>query len=342
MVMHLFRAALAACHRQSQEGEEGGSAGPPPRPRLIYFEQAAEFPEVKQLVTDTAQRYALDLRTYANVGFAQGLRACIEAEGRGAMAFLLGTRKVRRRPIVRWEMGKKVGLWGGSIHDRLVITSLLLILHPLLPPPAQTRTVKGDPNCKEQETFAPSSTWMPPFMRVNPILDWHYGHIWHFLRRYELPYCSLYEAGYTSLGKVDDTLPNPALARPDGSGEYYPAYMLQDWTQERAGRIDKKKLQQEQQQEQLQRKDESEAADCELQDFEEMRRKVGLMSVSVQVVCLSLSLFSWLLVPCLAPVFRPIALPSLSLSHSQCLSLAHACRRSTPRRRASSSSGTRS
>lgn len=124
---------------------------------------------------------------------------------------------------------------------------------------------------------------MPPFMRVNPILDWHYGHIWHFLRcvclcvlltawlrgeessttyffpsihlqnqtkcihthaisvppstppfhntqqqnrRYDLPYCSLYDQGYTSLGKIDDTLPNPALAKPDRPGEYYPAYML--------------------------------------------------------------------------------------------------------------------
>jgi len=207
--MHLLRVALAH-HVQAHELDEPSSSSslPPsiPRPRLVYFEQpSTEFPEVKALVTQTMQRYDLDLRVYQNIPFAQGLKACIESEGGAPLAFLLGTRK-------------------------------------------------GDPNCKEQETFAPSSTWMPAFMRVNPILNWTYGEIWHFLKRFDMPYCSLYDQGYTSLGKVDDTRPNPALAvgrkekgeeagrgKGFGGGEYYPAYMLTDWSLERAGRVDKKK-----------------------------------------------------------------------------------------------------
>lgn len=82
-------------------------------------------------------------------------------------------------------------------------------------------------------------------MRVNPILNWEYGHVWHFLRTFNLPYCILYDQGFTSLGKVTDTRPNPALLRKPMSAEngeslsYWPAYMLADWSLERAGRLNK-------------------------------------------------------------------------------------------------------
>lgn len=203
VVMHLMRAALA--NHASQDPQWAGGC---PRPRLIYFAQPNEFPEVASLVEETSMDYDLDLITYRNVSFVNGLRACIESEGGRPLAFLLGTRK-------------------------------------------------GDPNCKEQETYAPSSSWMPAFMRVNPILDWQYGHVWHFLRRYDLPYCSLYDEGYTSLGSVDDTIPNPSLAKPDGSG-HLPAYLLADWSLERAGRIDKK----------------AQKLECELKDLDCVARRV--------------------------------------------------------------------
>lgn len=123
-----------------------------------------------------------------------------------------------------------------------------------------TRT--GDPNAGSQGVWAPSSHFLPPFMRVNPIISWTFGHVWHFLRLYGLPYCSLYDEGYTSLGTTKDTLPCPALAKSadvgldkkadcDGKGgkhcKYWPAYLLRDYDMERAGRIStkqpKKKLQ---------------------------------------------------------------------------------------------------
>ena len=85
-------------------------------------------------------------------------------------------------------------------------------------------TRHGDPNCEGQEFFCPSSRGWPPFMRINPVLNWTYGDVWQYLRDSRASYCSLYDRGYTSLGSVRDTKPNSALLRPDGT--YAPAHEL--------------------------------------------------------------------------------------------------------------------
>ncbi len=56
-----------------------------------------------------------------------------------------------------------------------------------------------------------------------------------------IPYCELYDKGYTSLGGTDDTHPNPALkvggggAKIEGA-EFMPAYVLTGDKEERLGR----------------------------------------------------------------------------------------------------------
>jgi len=101
-----------------------------------------------------------------------------------------------------------------------------------------------DPGMSDLPEKAPSSEGWPPFLRVNPILDWTYKEIWAFLREYNLPYCSLYDKGYTSLGCKTETQRNPKLkihsTDPDtDSDRYLPAYMLQDDQEERCGRLSK-------------------------------------------------------------------------------------------------------
>lgn len=76
-------------------------------------------------------------------------------------------------------------------------------------------------------------------MRVHPILDWSYANVWQYLIGRSVPYCSLYDRGYTSLGGPSDTLPNPFLRMETKTGDtdYIPAYRLVDELAERAGRI---------------------------------------------------------------------------------------------------------
>jgi len=187
VILHLLRAVHAKYYHTSKNKNP---------PKVIYFENELEFPQIRDFVVNTVHEYDLHMLAFdPKFSFVDGLKLIVDnnnekMEQQQQLAFVLGTR-----------------------HD--------------------------DPNAGSQGKFAPSSEWMPPFMRVNPIIDWTYGQVWHFLRLFELPYSDLYDNGYTSLGNINDTMPNPMLLKP--AGDYFPAYMLTDWSKERAGRLSKKK-----------------------------------------------------------------------------------------------------
>ncbi|OAY82112.1 putative FAD synthase [Ananas comosus] len=83
----------------------------------------------------------------------------------------------------------------------------------------------GDPNAVGQEQFSPSSNGWPPFMRVNPILDWSYRDVWSFILTCKVKYCSLYDQGIADSSSMEEN--------------FKPAYMLLDGRLERAGRAKK-------------------------------------------------------------------------------------------------------
>ncbi|KAF3926533.1 hypothetical protein AA313_de0200234 [Arthrobotrys entomopaga] len=74
-------------------------------------------------------------------------------------------------------------------------------------------TRRTDPHGGTLNHFDMTDGGWPRFMRCHPVIDWCYGDVWGFLRELEIPYCTLYDLGYTSLGGTTDTHPNPALQR---------------------------------------------------------------------------------------------------------------------------------
>ncbi|KAK4494725.1 hypothetical protein PRZ48_014081 [Zasmidium cellare] len=94
-------------------------------------------------------------------------------------------------------------------------------------------TRRTDPHGANLTHFDPTDGGWPSFMRIHPVIDWHYADIWTFIREVGVEYCELYDQGYTSLGGTDDTHPNPALK---ADGEFRPAYELVEDEEERLGR----------------------------------------------------------------------------------------------------------
>lgn len=77
-------------------------------------------------------------------------------------------------------------------------------------------------------------------MRINPMLEWNCDDVWEYLKRNNVPYCSLYLSGYTSVGDKTNTVPNPHLKFIDsktGDILYKPACDLTNDEWERAGRL---------------------------------------------------------------------------------------------------------
>ncbi|CAK0892447.1 unnamed protein product [Prorocentrum cordatum] len=169
------------------------------RPRVLVLAVQDDFGEVQELIRHTVARYELQAVTLEG-GLIAGLADCVRdhALARSASATAAaGSSAAEAEGLpLAWVMG----------------------------------TREGDPHGSDLETFSPTSEWMPPGMRVNPILRWDYGQVWSFLRGFELPYCSLYDFGYTSIAK------RPWLQRPSGVPAGLPAAAGALGPGERAGR----------------------------------------------------------------------------------------------------------
>lgn len=100
-------------------------------------------------------------------------------------------------------------------------------------------TRRTDPYSENLVEFQMTDPDWPQILRVSPLLDWHYSDIWDYLLFYKIPYCKLYDLGYTSLGNSSNTIRNPRLSYFDdklNKEVYLPAYKLTNETEERNGR----------------------------------------------------------------------------------------------------------
>ena len=96
-----------------------------------------------------------------------------------------------------------------------------------------------DPYSSSLNDFSPTDPTWPEYMRCNPILNYSYNDVWAFLREFKVPYCQMYDQGFTSIGDKEKTMRNVRLQYQNndtGLIEYKPAYLLDDEMTERDGR----------------------------------------------------------------------------------------------------------
>ncbi|TIB69690.1 adenine nucleotide alpha hydrolases-like protein [Wallemia mellicola] len=96
-------------------------------------------------------------------------------------------------------------------------------------------TRESDPNGTNLEIYSPTDKDWPCILRVHPILHWNYHQIWEFILKENIPYCNLYDIGYTSLGSTFNTHQNPQLYDEERK-EYRRAHELIEAKDERSGR----------------------------------------------------------------------------------------------------------
>ncbi|CAG9577068.1 phosphoadenosine phosphosulfate reductase-like protein [Leishmania major strain Friedlin] len=121
----------------------------------------------------------------------------------------------------------------GATQDMRLSLWTLTEKHPLKVVFMGTR--KTDPHGRYQKEAVEKTTpgW-PDFLRACPLFHWSVNDVWVYTRLMCIPQCSLYESGYSSVGRSADTNRNPCLRRDDGS--YRPAWELTCDNAEREGR----------------------------------------------------------------------------------------------------------
>lgn len=226
------------------------SANDLPSIKSLYITCPSPFPTVEKFIRYSVKGYNLDLISVEG-GMKQGIRTYLDGGGR-----------------------HKVGL-DESEPDSGEGAKVPREIKAMF-----VGTRRDDPHGPQLSARSWTDKDWPRVERIHPILEWTYGDVWAFLRcphlgareeslgmdrerlarewgtagggEWGVPYCLLYDQGYTSLGSTFNTLPNPELRveEEEGEGEvgtvgdgtakgrWKPAYMLQDGTMERAGRVE--------------------------------------------------------------------------------------------------------
>ncbi len=256
MLVHILSAVLRRLNHKSSSASDSTQEATIPSIPSLYITCPSPFPTVEKFIqycVSPVHGYNLEVISVAG-GMKEGIRAYLDGGGREQVG-----------------MGENEELHSTAATKPRDIRAMFV------------GTRRDDPHGPQLSARSWTDKDWPRVERIHPILDWTYQDVWAFLRcphlgsseaalgmsrdrlateygtagggEQGIPYCLLYDQGYTSLGSTYNTLPNPELRMDDGQednsqdnavlvgdgtakGRWKPAYMLKDGSQERAGRVE--------------------------------------------------------------------------------------------------------
>ncbi|KAI5120404.1 hypothetical protein M0805_000183 [Coniferiporia weirii] len=196
VLLHLFLAALSLRNPSSTAF----------RIPTLYIPLPSPFEELENFITESVSTYNLDLYHCSppHPETASGSDMPIESVTRPTSPF---PAQLDSSPNISgpYPVGKARG--GEGMRRALeVYKSEFPHIEAIL-----VGTRRGDPHGATLSYRNMTDADWPRFERVHPIINWSYTDVWTFLRKLNVPYCCLYDHGYTSLGSTYNTYPNPAL-----------------------------------------------------------------------------------------------------------------------------------
>ncbi|KAH8853370.1 FAD synthase [Schistosoma japonicum] len=214
VLLHLVHAVVQHLNNSNHESRK-----PTKLPKLLYIRSHSTFPEIEIFVEKTVDVYYSssneilrpDLEKYEQKQTSVNSQSSLCSKESG---------------VVIYE-GSIKSILENFLHDNPEIKGAFM------------GTRYTDPGARKMSHMMMSDPGWPQILRINPLLEWTYSDVWDFLRSLSIPYCSLYDVGYTSIGSLEDTHPNPQLRYITESGRiaYYPAYTLDEENCERIGRV---------------------------------------------------------------------------------------------------------
>lgn len=170
-------------------------------PRVITIDEGDMFPEICDFLISTAKKWSVNLEWYANFDM---LRCCTSQLGGIVRVKDLNERnraELERISFKEDEFAFEAESYAGNHLMKTVVFNQFIEMNNMK---GIFMAIRRDehPSRQHDEYFTKKGggNLTPEHTRISPILHFTERDMWDTIKLYNIPYCSLYEIGYRSLG----------------------------------------------------------------------------------------------------------------------------------------------